>query len=603
MVVQARAKAEAAKARAAFANKEKELKIETARLQVTLEAMQEEKEMNVAIAEAETQTLEAGLLETECVSQKSAPLPVPLDHQLQRTADYVRDQAHVKPIHQPARSDDKDMSFYELPVATSQDDQLYKAPGGVSPQWLAAPRQQWDSVGHAGHGSQLGSSQPGSFQFQQQYAVSGNPGTQTTTLDLVKCMARLQLVTTGLTVFDDKPENYWAWKSSFQGAIDNLDLSPREELDTLIKWQSSEHARRIKAVNLRDPYRALRMVWERLEETYGSPEAIEHTLFSKLENFPKVTYKDPHKLRELADLLMEVEAAKLDGFLTGLSYLDTSRGVHPIVEKLPFSIQEKWKSVGSKYKFQHNAHFPPFSVFVDFICNEARTQTDPSFNTASFQSTPAKRERPDRYVRTPVAVHKTQVSPGERRGNQQKDIDLAKHCPIHDKPHSLKKCRTFREKSYEDRKQFLKEHSICFRCCSSTNHFAKDCQEEIRCKECESIKHVSALHPGPAPSRSRSDPPASENGGELNEPDDDKVISKCTDVCGDGVSARACSKICLIDVFPKGRHEESKRMYAILDDQSNRSLARSEFFRLFSITGDSQPYTLKTCAGLKQTAG
>lgn len=59
------------------------------------------------------------------------------------------------------------------------------------------------------------------------------------------------------------------------------------------------------------------MIWERLEETYDSPEAIEHTLFSKLENFPKVSYKDPHKLRELAVLLIEVEAAKLDGILTG----------------------------------------------------------------------------------------------------------------------------------------------------------------------------------------------------------------------------------------------------------------------------------------------
>lgn len=200
-------------------------------------------------------------------------------------------------------------------------------------------------------------------------------------------MAHLQLVTTGLTAFDDKPENYWAWKSSFQGTIASLDLSPREELDMLIEWlgkQSSEHARRIKAVNMRDPSRGLMMIWERLEETYGSPEAIEHTLFSKLENFPKVSYKDPHKLRELADLLMEVEAAKLDGVLTGLSYLDTSREVCPIVEKLPFGIQEKWKSVGSKYKFQHNVPFPPFSVFVDFICTEARTKKDPSFNATSF---------------------------------------------------------------------------------------------------------------------------------------------------------------------------------------------------------------------------
>lgn len=143
-------------------------------------------------------------------------------------------------------------------------------------------------------------------------------------------MASSQLVTTQLTAFDEKPENYWAWTSSFQSAIAGLDLSPGEELDDK---QSSEHACRKKAVNMRDPLRGLMMIWERLEVT--SPEAIEQSLFTKLENVPKVSYKDPHKLREL---LMVVEAVKLGGSLPGLSYVNTSRGVCSIAEKLSFGI-------------------------------------------------------------------------------------------------------------------------------------------------------------------------------------------------------------------------------------------------------------------------
>ncbi|CAJ1050929.1 uncharacterized protein LOC113070757 [Xyrichtys novacula] len=174
MVVQARAKAEVAKARAAFADKEKELKIETARIQAILEAMQEEKEMNAAITEAEI--LEAGMLEKECESQENAPLLVPLDQQLQRTADYVHDQAHIQPIHQAAQSDDKDTTFYLLPVAASQHDQLYQASGGVSPQQLAAPRQQWHGVQPADHGSQLRSSQPVAYQPHYESPVPANQG-------------------------------------------------------------------------------------------------------------------------------------------------------------------------------------------------------------------------------------------------------------------------------------------------------------------------------------------------------------------------------------------------------------------------------------------
>lgn len=97
--------------------------------------------------------------------------------------------------------------------------------------------------------------------------------------------------------------------------------SPGEELDILFQVAcfSSEHARRL--VNIRDPSRGLKMIWGRAEETCGSPVATEHALFIKLENFPKMSYKNPYKVRELADLLMEVEAAKLDGNLPGLFIL------------------------------------------------------------------------------------------------------------------------------------------------------------------------------------------------------------------------------------------------------------------------------------------
>lgn len=45
------------------------------------------------------------------------------------------------------------------------------------------------------------------------------------------------------------------------------------------------------------------------------------------------------------------------------------------------------------------------------------------------------------------------------------------------------------------------------------------------------------------------------------------------------------------------------KMYAMLDDQSNQSLAKSEFFEHFHIKSKASPYSLKTCAGIIDTAG
>ena len=63
-----------------------------------------------------------------------------------------------------------------------------------------------------------------------------------------------------------------------------------------------------------------------------------------------VTNKEPQTLCDLGDLLLELEAAKQDGYLPGLSYLETSRGVSPIVEKLPYGLQETWTSYGSNVR-------------------------------------------------------------------------------------------------------------------------------------------------------------------------------------------------------------------------------------------------------------
>lgn len=45
------------------------------------------------------------------------------------------------------------------------------------------------------------------------------------------------------------------------------------------------------------------------------------------------------------------------------------------------------------------------------------------------------------------------------------------------------------------------------------------------------------------------------------------------------------------------------KLYAVMDEQSNRSLVRSQFFDMFNDQSPSAPYTLRTCARVKQSAG
>ena len=160
-------------------------------------------------------------------------------------------------------------------------------------------------------------------------------------------------------------------------------------------------------------------------------------------------------------------------------------------------------------------------------------------------------------------------------------------------------------KTLDERKAYLKDHGICFRCCSSYTHLARDCKAPIKCTECDSEDHSTALHPGPAPWSSQVSSPSFSHGGEEEEPSSStpSVSNACTEVCGKGLTARSCSKVCLVQVYPNGKREKAVKMYAMLDDQSNRSLARSEFFEHFHINSNASPYSLKTCAGVIETAG
>lgn len=116
-----------------------------------------------------------------------------------------------------------------------------------------------------------------------------------------------------------------------------------------MKWlgkDSAEYSGQIRTVHVNQPEHGLRAIWRQPNEYYSAPEVTKYSLFKRLEHFPKVQNKDIHKQRVMEDLLMEIQMAKADGDLLGLSYIDTPHGVNHILQKLPFYLQEKWLMLG-----------------------------------------------------------------------------------------------------------------------------------------------------------------------------------------------------------------------------------------------------------------
>ncbi|XP_077342666.1 uncharacterized protein LOC143987648 [Lithobates pipiens] len=85
--------------------------------------------------------------------------------------------------------------------------------------------------------------------------------------DVTKYLICREMVSFGLLKFDDHPENYWAWKSSFLSSTQDLNQKDREKLDLLSKWlrpESTGQAKRIRSVRVHDATTGLTMLWQRL---------------------------------------------------------------------------------------------------------------------------------------------------------------------------------------------------------------------------------------------------------------------------------------------------------------------------------------------------
>lgn len=128
----------------------------------------------------------------------------------------------------------------------------------------------------------------------------------------------------------------------------------------------------------------------------------------------------------------------------------------------------------------------------------------------------------------------------------------------------------------------------CFKCCESTDHIAKDCTAVVKCRECDSDRHPTALHPvseprqQPKPSSSTTTTSAEKSREHMSKTSQDESINiRCTQVCSTQVRQRSCHQICLAKVFPTGHPEKAAKTYVILDGESNQFLVSPEFFKLF----------------------
>ena len=443
----------------------------------------------------------------------------------------------------------------------------------------------------------------------------------------IQFMARRELISNRIEKFDNRPENYTTWRAAFRNMTREVNITASEELALMIEHTTGESKRlvqRLRNAYAENPAAGVSESWKKLGERFGSTAIVTQVHLNKLVMFPTLSPKDNKGLQELGDLLLELQCAKQDGGLTGLKILDEPAFLKPLLVKLSADLQSRWQRHAYRYKSQHSVDFPPFQEFASFIQEIARERNDPYLSI----ETPAEESQQPRPPLKPPKVKPSKglslrppsVPPAEpangltfRQGLTALRTELLDTAPKHSAPrdpakqcvilklcHPLGKCLILRSKSLAERKALLTQHGICFRCLASTNHLAKDCTAVVKCSECQSDRHMAALHTGPI------NKPTTQVGQqqEVHQQGEEaiQVSASCTEICGSMAGSRSCSKICLANIYTKGHPANKIKTYVVIDDQSNCSLAKAKLFDLLKLDGEAKPYTLKRCSGTSQSS-
>ena len=372
LVLSKRTKADSERLKLQFI--EQENKLEKEQFEKTLQLKALEQQKNTLVAEAEASSLEKQI---DSMNIASDPLPLPKDeissydktaHYLNQITSQTKDQKPLSvkaPSFVPTSSMDSNNTVGSNPIVMNESKQQLptnnyiltnsnytpvfssKVTTGSSTVFAKSSVVQassGDALARSSNIPTLSHNLPTKVVTSDQSHINGIPscGTPSTNdTDISNFMIKKNLLLESFQQqrFGDRPDRYVVWKTQFKALTSEIKCSSLEEITLMTSCiQKDSEAYRLimstRASCASNPDLCLSTIWKRLNERFGDAELLESSLKSRLSRIPDFT--DRRKLYELYDLLCEIESVKhIEDYSVIFSYLDSSLGIKPIVQKLP----------------------------------------------------------------------------------------------------------------------------------------------------------------------------------------------------------------------------------------------------------------------------
>ncbi|XP_026015330.1 uncharacterized protein LOC113016608 [Astatotilapia calliptera] len=384
------------------------------------------------------------------------------------------------------------------------------------------------------------------------------------------------------SVFSGDPIQFIEWKTSFMSLIDKKAISPADKLYYLRKYVGGPARKTLEGTFYRNDSDAYKDAWNKLDNRYGQTFIIQKAFRDKLTDWPKIQPRDAEGLRDFSDFLNACQDAMTH--VKSLEILNDCEENKKLILKLPEWIASHWNRKVTE-ALKGNKEFPSFKDFAAFMATEAEIACNPitsAYALRSSESSTAKQGSRD-PKRNKASVLNTQTEADTERLKPVKGKERSPCAFCQNNQHRLHGCPKFIAKTLEERRDFVREHKLCYGC-TKPGHSAKDCRHRHSCNTCKG-KHPTCLHDDNYLKKERVLPQETtilSNAGQT-----EAAATSMSVITGQPTNT---SMIVPVWVSKKDTGTE-KLVYALLDTQSDTTFVDQELSDV--LKADSCPVKLK----------
>lgn len=439
--------------------------------------------------------------------------------------------------------------------------------------------------------------------MQQQSFFASNPNIQNQQFcELLQQQQRYALAVTLPTpevpTFDGNPVEFNSFVRAFEHLIEAKTTSDSARLYYLIQYTSGNVQELMRSCLTMAPQAGYKEARRLLKAKYGQNYKIATAYIERITNCPPIKSEDGEALQQFSIMLTSCKnTLKEIGYLNKIENPDN---MHRIIEKLPFSLKQKWRDVAD-YITEVRKRDISIDDIATYVEKRARALNHPIFGKLSSGIRNDGRRKLSReegrfnHRATSFGIKSEEDKIGKK---EEKRPEL--ECPLCHENHWLSQCSKFKSKSVEERFKLVRTLRLCDNCLLN-GHIAQSCKRQSFCKVngC-TTKHSTFLHRKPA------NVDAVSTKTKEKEPDNGRTQAEGTQVHNGFINVdetqqtkkKPTSPLTGLPIVPvkvKGEGTDNVvETYAFLDGGSNTSFCTDDLLERLNVKGKKTTLSLTT---------